>query len=172
MKTLQRALVIAGATTALVAGSIAASLPASAHSIIDLTGATAYAGKTSKMTMEIQHGCMPSQPTNKVVTFFKASFGDIVPLKVKGWTSTTGVRPNGRKYVIWQTTTAPQPFANPLYLPMRITWPTKAGEYGMPTRQFCVGGGSWFWQTQWQPASADVPSPPVEPLPSVMVLKP
>ena len=138
MKTLQRALVIAGATTALVAGSIAASLPASAHSIIDLTGATAYAGKTSKMTMEIQHGCMPSQPTNKVVTFFKASFGDIVPLKVKGWTSTTGVRPNGRKYVIWQTTTAPQPFANPLYLPMRITWPTKAGEYGMPTRQFCL----------------------------------
>ena len=169
MKTLQRALVIAGSTTALVAGGIAASLPASAHSIIDLTGATAYAGK---MTMEIQHGCMPSQPTNKVVTFFKASFGDIVPLKVKGWTSTTGVRPNGRKYVIWQTTTAPQPFANPLYLPMRITWPTKAGEYGMPTRQFCVGGGSWFWQTQWQPASADVPSPPVEPLPSVMVLKP
>lgn len=170
MTPLRRSLIAAGA--GVIGLSIFSAVPASAHSIIELNGAPAYSGRTSAMTMEIQHGCMPSQPTNKVVVFFKASFGDIVPLKMKGWTATTGTKASGRKYVIWQTATSPQPFPTPLYLPMRITWPTRAGEYGMPTRQFCVGGGHWFWDTQWHPATADVPSPPIEPLPSVMVLEP
>lgn len=169
MPTLRRALVGTAAAAALAASALTAAAPASAHSIIELNGAPAYAGRTSTMTMEIQHGCMPSQPTYKVVIYFSSRFGAIVPLTVKGWRAVTGTRANGTKYVVWKSTNGAQPFPTPLYLRMRITWPRTPGTYGMPTQQFCVGGGSWYWNTPWQPATANVPSPPLTPLPTVVV---
>ena len=48
--------------------------------------------------------------------------------------------------------------------------PDTIGVYGLPTLQQCPGGTSWYWRTPWQPASANVPSPPLAPLPTVTVL--
>jgi len=170
MAAIRSILTTAALAAAVLAGGVVAATPAAAHAIVDLHGNSARAGRTSTMTMEIQHGCMPSEPTTKVVIYFSSRFGAIVPLPLAGWRSVTGTRANGTKYVVWKPTGRPQPFPTPVLLPMRVTWPPRPGVYGMPTQQFCQGGGSWYWATPWAPASGNVPSPPVEPLPTVRVL--
>lgn len=169
MPTLRRSIAIVTAAGALVASAVVGATPASAHAIIELNGAPAYAGRTSIMTMEIQHGCLPSLATTRVVVSFSKLFGPVTPLPVKGWSAATGTRANGTKYIEWKTTSGPRPFGTPTYLPIRITWPKRAGTYGLPTKQLCVDGGSYYWYTPWQPASENVPSPPLTPLPTVIV---
>lgn len=57
-------------TMFVLAGTGAA--PASAHAIIDLGGVSAVAGKTSPMTLEVQHGCLPAEATTQVEAFVGA----------------------------------------------------------------------------------------------------
>ncbi len=60
---------------------------ASAHGIIDLDGVSAVAGPTSVMTLEVQHGCLPAEPTVLVEAFVGAPWRAVRPQPVDGWTS-------------------------------------------------------------------------------------
>ena len=73
---------------AVAAGSLLAitATPASAHAIMDLTGKQAYAGLTSTMTLEVQHGCLQNQAgIDKVAAYFNKKFGKVTPQSVTGW---------------------------------------------------------------------------------------
>ncbi len=70
---------LAVAIVIAVTGSLVTSspLPAGAHAIIDLQSSDAIVGRTSAMTLEIQHGCINGGGgTMKVVAQFTAPFGD------------------------------------------------------------------------------------------------
>ena len=65
---MRRHLTTAGLGIALgaFASIVLLAAPASAHAIIDLDGVTAVAGRSSAMTLEIQHGCLPAEATTQV----------------------------------------------------------------------------------------------------------
>ncbi len=159
------------ATTLATVGVLAAGVvPAEAHAIIELKGKQAYAGQTSIYTMEIQHGCMSNEgETLKVMVFYGAAFRNLGPRNVAGWKSRVVAGRNGGHTVVWTTQGAAQPFNVPLYLPTRVTWPHRAGVYGIPVKQFCKGGTSVAWTTPFAPATANAPSPPLTPLPQIQV---
>lgn len=69
-------LTVSALATALIATPIviASAAPASAHAIVDIGGDPAYAGKTSTMTLEIQHGCLQNEAgVEKVAAYFNKS---------------------------------------------------------------------------------------------------
>jgi hypothetical protein len=163
--------------TLLAAGALSAglamtsALPASAHAIVDLTGKPAYAGKTSVMTLEVQHGCLQNETgIDKVAAFFSKEYGKVKPSAVAGWKATSKRTSDGRK-VVWTLTGAVPAFNTPTYFPMTITWPAKPGVYGMPVKQWC-GSDTNIWDVPDGPATADKPSPPLYPLPQIKVLAP
>lgn len=164
-----RFLALAGASLASGALVVASALPASAHAIVDLTGKPAYAGKTSVMTLEVQHGCLQSETgIDKVAAYFSKEYGKVKPSAVAGWKSTSQRTSDGRK-VVWTPTGAVPAFNTPTYFPMRITWPAKPGVYGLPVKQWC-GSDTNIWDVPDGPATADKPSPPLYPLPQIKVL--
>lgn len=153
------------------AAALASASPASAHAIVDLDGDPAYAGKTSVMTLEVQHGCLQDETgIDKVAAFFGREFGKVKPAAVAGWTSKTKRTADGRK-VVWRLTGAVPSFNTPTYFPMTITWPAKPGVYGMPVKQWC-GSDTNIWDVPDGPATANKPSPPLYPLPQIKVLPP
>jgi len=166
-----RTFTTAAASLLVATGLLAsAAMPAQAHGIIELNGKQAYAGKTSVYTMEIQHGCLANEGgTVKVMVFYTAAFRNLKPQKVAGWNSRVVASRNGRHAVVWTTKGAAQTFNVPLYLPTKVTWPHRAGVYGIPVKQFCSGGTSMEWTTPSAPATANAPSPPLYPLPEVQV---
>ena len=166
-----RTVSITAASLLTAAGVLAAGVvPAEAHAIIELNGKQAYAGQTSIYTMEIQHGCMSNEgQTLKVMVFYGAAFRNLVPRHVAGWKSRVVAGHNGGHTVVWTTQGAAQVFNVPLYLPTRVTWPHRAGVYGIPVKQFCKGGTSVAWTTPFTPATANAPSPPLTPLPQIQV---
>ncbi len=156
---------------AVAAGSLLAitATPASAHAIMDLTGKQAYAGLTSTMTLEVQHGCLQNQAgIDKVTAYFSKDYGPVVPAAVTGWKAKAKRTADGRK-VTWTLTGQVPAFNVPTFFPMAITWPRKAGVYGMPVKQWCAGATN-IWDVPDGPATADKPSPPLYPLPQVKVL--
>ena len=160
-------------TTAVAAGAaalvLATAMPASAHAIVDLTGKPAYAGKSSVMTLEIQHGCgQNGKGINKVVAYFAKPYRKVVAAPVNGWTSTTKRTSIGRK-VVWTLRGTAPAFSTPTYFPMTIRWPKKPGTYGLPVKQWC-GKATNVWDVPDGPATANQPSPPLYPLPQVRVL--
>jgi hypothetical protein len=164
-----RILALASASIASAALVMASALPASAHAIVDLQGDPAYAGKTSEMTLEIQHGCLQNQVgIDKVAAYFNKKFGKVTPQSVTGWTSKVSRTSEGRK-VVWTLQGDVPAFNAPTFFPMSITWPTKAGVYGVPVRQWCDGETN-VWDVPDGPATANKPSPPLYPLPQIKVL--
>lgn len=162
------ALTVGLVTAAAVMGSAS---PASAHAIVDLTGKPAYAGKSSVMTLEVQHGCLQSETgIDKVAAFFSKEYGKVTPSAVSGWKAISKRTSDGRK-VVWTLTGAVPAFNTPTYFPMRITWPAKPGVYGLPVKQWC-GSDTNIWDVPDGPATADKPSPPLYPLPQIKVLPP
>lgn len=160
-------LLAAGALSAALA--VAAASPASAHAIVDLSGDPAYAGKTSVMTLEVQHGCLQNETgIDKVAAYFGKEFGKVKPSPVAGWKTTSKRTSSGRK-VIWSLTGTVPAFNTPTFFPMTITWPAKAGVYGVPVKQWC-GSDTNIWDVPDGPATADKPSPPLYPLPQIKVL--
>ncbi|MFM1966231.1 MAG: hypothetical protein RL134_1956 [Actinomycetota bacterium] len=154
------------ASTAVVLGS---ALPASAHAIVDLSGAPAYAGKTSVLTLEIQHGCLQNElGIDKIAAYFTRKFGAITPQDVTGWTATSKRTSEGRK-VVWTLQGDVPAFNTPTYFPMSITWPKKSGVYGVPVKQWCDDATN-VWDVPDGPATANKPSPPLYPLPQIKVL--
>ncbi|MGA1480770.1 MAG: DUF1775 domain-containing protein [Candidatus Nanopelagicales bacterium] len=165
----RRPLALLGVSLASAALVVASAVPASAHAIVDLTGKPAYAGKTSVMTLEVQHGCLQNETgIDKVVAYFGREFGKVKPSAVPGWKATSKRTSDGRK-VVWTLTGSVPAFNTPTYFPMTITWPAKPGVYGMPVKQWC-GSATNIWDVPDGPATADKPSPPLYPLPQVKVL--
>ncbi|CAB4614282.1 unannotated protein [freshwater metagenome] len=157
-------------------------LPAGAHAIIDLQSSDAIVGRTSAMTLEIQHGCINGGGgTVKFVAQFAAAFGAVTAGSVPGWTSvvtsgittttgTTTTTAEGQT-VTWTTNGAAQPFSTALVVPLTVRWPYRAGAYGIVVSQTCSNpADETVWSTPAQPAIAGVPSPPLTPLATVCVL--
>lgn len=167
----RRPLSLLGVSLASTALAVASAAPASAHAIVDLTGEPAYAGKTSVMRLEIQHGCLQNETgIDKIAAYFGKKFGRVKPAAVTGWTSTTKRTAQGRK-IVWKLAGEGPSFNTPTYFPMTITWPAKAGVYGVPVRQWC-GSETNIWDEPDGPATANKPSPPLYPLPQIKVVSP
>lgn len=165
---------IVTATLGLFAfGSITSSSPllasASAHSIIELNNVSAVAGKTSAMTLEIQHGCLPSEPTLQVEAFVGSPWRAVKPTPVAGWTSTVTEQAKGGWHITWVNQGTPIPFGTATYFPITVSWPKNPGTYGMSVMQLCPGS-SYYWNDKYAPATASLPSPPLTPLAEVLVV--
>lgn len=149
---------------------LASALPASAHAIVELNGAPAYAGKTSTMTLEMQHGCLSNElGIEKVVATFDKSFGKVKAKSVSGWESKVRPGPRGIQRIVWNLTGTVPDFNQPTYFPIKIAWPSSPGVYGVPVTQECDGEIN-RWNVPDGPATADKPSPPLYPLPQIKVL--
>lgn len=155
----------------LALGSVlVCSPPAKAHAIIDLKEVAAVAGKSSSMTLEIQHGCLSDVGgTIQVIAFAGAPWGAIKPAAVSGWTASRAPLAGGGQQITWTIDGPPSPFATPLFFPMTVRWPKSAGIFGLRVLQVCHSAVTW-WETPFGPATADAPSPPLTPLPQVQVL--
>ena len=152
----------------LFAGS---GLSANAHAIIELNGVDAVAGKRSAMTMEIQHGCTGSGTgTIQVIAYVGKPWGKITPKEVDGWKSKVKRTAKGGQQITWDNLGEPQPFNQPFFLPMNISWPKKKGTYSMKVTQVCPDE-VMVWGTPDGPATANKPSPPLTPLPQVQVVE-
>jgi uncharacterized protein YcnI len=160
-------------TTAIV-GALAMASPmistASAHAIIRLNGVSAVAGATSPMTLEIQHGCLPSEPTVQVEAFVGAPWRALTPQPVDDWTSTVVRQPSGGWHVTWVKQGDPVPFGTPTHFPITVKWPMNSGTYGMSVLQVCSDGSTYYWNDKYTPATATADSPPLTPRPEVLVL--
>jgi len=162
--------------TAFVATLAVGASPAGAHAIVEIQDTDAVVGRTSAMTLEIQHGCITGGGrTVGVVATFAPSFGTVTAGTVPGWSSavipgTAGAAAGGST-VTWTTTSAPQPFSAPLRLPLTVRWPKQPGSYGIAVSQTCSDPTEeTVWATPVRPATVGVPSPPVTPLATVCVL--
>ena len=161
--------------SALAAALIAAPLvlasasPASAHAIVAIGGDPAYAGRTSTMTLEIQHGCLQNEAgVEKVAAYFGKAYVKVVPQSVQGWSASVK-RAGKNTKVVWKLTGDVPAFNTPVFFPMDITWPRKPGVYGLPVRQWCDGATNILDEPDG-PATAGKPSPPLYPLPQIKVL--
>lgn len=158
---------VAVASAALV---VASAVPASAHAIVGLNGDPAYAGRTSAITLELQHGCLSNElGIDKVVATFDKSFGKVRASRVKDWTSTVRPGPRGIQRVVWELTGPVPEFNQPTFFRLEVSWPKKPGVYGVPVTQACDGEIN-RWQVPDGPATATQPSPPLYPLPQIKVL--
>ena len=178
-----RAALTVGLVLAVTGSLLAVSpLPAGAHAIVDLQSSDAIVGRSSAMTLEIQHGCITGGGgTVKFVAQFAAVFGEVTPGSVPGWTSvvtsgittttgTTTTTADGQT-VTWTTNGAAQPFSTPLIVPLTVRWPNRAGAYGTVVSQTCSNPTEeTVWSTPAQPATVGVLSPPLTPLATVCVL--
>lgn len=156
-----------GLAAALVLG--ASISEANAHAIIALNGISAVAGKSSVMTLEVQHGCLPSEPTVQVEAFVGSPWRAVKPQKVSGWTSSVTKQPKGGWHITWVNQGTPIPFGTATFFPISVAWPSQPGTYGMSVMQLCPGS-SYYWNDKVTPATADVPSPPLTPRPEVLVV--
>jgi len=143
---------------------------ASAHAIIELNGVSAVAGTTSAMTLEIQHGCLPSGKTVKVEAFVGKPWRALTPKQVDGWSSTVEKQPKGGWHITWVKQGAGVDFAKPTFFPITVAWPKNPGAYGMSVWQTCSDGSSNYWNEKVTPATATADSPPLTPKPEVLVI--
>lgn len=142
---------------------------ASAHSIIELKGVSAVAGQTSVMTLEIQHGCLPAEPTLQVEAFVGAPWRAVKPKPLAGWTSSVTKQAKGGWHITWVNQGTPIPFGTATFFPITVSWPKNPGTYGMSVMQLCPGS-SYYWNDKYTPATASSPSPPLTPRAEVLVV--
>jgi hypothetical protein len=143
---------------------------ASAHALIELNGVSAVAGTTSTMTLEIQHGCLPAEPTVQVEAFVGAPWRSMKPQAIAGWASTVTRQTNGGWHITWTNQGEPIPFGKRTFFPITVAWPKKTGVYGMSVWQTCANGSSYYWNEKVTPATATADSPPLTPKPEVLVM--
>jgi uncharacterized protein YcnI len=143
---------------------------ASAHAIIRLEGVSAVAGATSAMTLLIQHGCLPSEPTVQVQAFVGKPWRSVKPQKVDGWTSSVKKQAKGGWQITWINQGEPIPFGKETLFPITVSWPKTPGTYGMSVWQLCANGSTYYWNEKYSPASATNNSPGLTPKPEVLVV--
>ena len=165
-----RTTLIGSVIAGIAAVSLATASAASAHAIVELNGDPAYAGRTSVLTLEVQHGCLANDAgIDTVVAYFDSSFISVKPKSVPGWKSQKTKESDGTHRVRWTLTGDRPKFNTPTYFPMTIGWPKQSGVYGVPVKQRCLGEVN-VWDTPNGPATANKPSPPLYPLPQIKVL--
>ena len=165
-----RMMLISSVVVGVATASLATASAASAHAIVELNGDPAYAGRTSVLTLEVQHGCLGNEVgIDTVVAYFDPSFVSAKPKPVPGWKSQKTKESDGTHRIKWTLTGDRPKFNAPTYFPMNIGWPRQAGVYGVPVQQRCRGEVN-VWDTPDGPATADKPSPPLYPLPQIKVL--
>lgn len=154
----------------VVAASLATAAPASAHAIISLGGTDAVAGESSRMTLEVQHGCLDEEDgVIQVLAFVGKPWGRLVPQPVEGWSVTRTRLDKGQQLTWTKLDGGPQTFNDPVYFPIEVTWPRQPGVIGMKVTQVCPED-STTWDQPFAPATAGVDSPPQTPMPQVQVL--
>ncbi len=163
-------LALAIATIGMMAVSSPLVSTASAHAIIELNGVSAVAGTSSAMTLEIQHGCLPSEATIQVEAFVGSPWRALKPQQVDGWTSSVVKQSKGGWHVTWVKQGEPVPFGTRTFFPITVAWPKSPGTYGMSVMQLCTHGTSYYWNDKYSPASATSDSPPLTPKPEVLVV--
>lgn len=166
--SLKAAAAAAGLTSLAVTGLAAG--PATAHAIIELDGVSAVAGRTSAMTLEIQHGCLPAEATTQVQAFVGRPWRAVRPAPVTGWEASVERLARGGWQITWTNLGEPIPFGTATFFPIDVDWPQKAGTYGMRVTQQCTDGTSYDWNEKYRPATANSPSPPLTPRPEVLVV--
>lgn len=166
--SLKAASAAAGLASLSIAGLAAG--PAAAHAIIELDGVSAVAGKTSAMTLEIQHGCLPAEATTQVQAFVGRPWRAVRPSAVPGWDAAVERLPRGGWQITWTNLGEPIPFGTATFFPIEVDWPKKTGTYGMRVTQQCTDGTSYDWNEKYHPATANRPSPPLTPRPEVLVV--
>jgi hypothetical protein len=160
---------LAAGVTVLV---IATAPPASAHAIVDLEGDPAYAGHSSRISLEIQHGCLQNESgVDTVIIRLGRGFRFVQPGPVDGWKVSAQRTSKGAHKVVYTLTGSRPTFSTPTFFPLTIGWPKKPGVYGVPVKQKCKGAVN-VWDVPDGPATANQPSPPLYPLPQIQVLKP
>lgn len=170
VKPFARVTLLCGALAGVAAASLMVASSASAHAIAELNGDPAYAGKTSRMILELQHGCLSNEMgIDTVVAYFDSSFPSVRPKSVSGWKSQKSRQANGTHKIKWALVGARPAFNTPTYFPISIDWPAMPGVYGVPVKQKCDGAKN-MWNTPNAPATADAPSPSLYPLPQIQVL--
>lgn len=103
---------IAACTVVVSAG------PASAHAIVDLEGDPAYAGRTSTISLELQHGCLANEVgIDTVIVYLDASFRTVQPGAVDGWKASTKHSGSGTHKVTYTLTGTRPAFNAPTYFP-------------------------------------------------------
>ena len=167
---LQPRFILPTAVAGFLVLSTANATSASAHAIIQLKGVSAVAGTTSPMTLEIQHGCLPAEPTIQVEAFVGAPWRAVKPTRVEGWTSRVAKQANGGWHITWVNQGAPIPFGTATYFPITVSWPKQSGTYGMSVFQVCSDGSTYYWNEKYTPATATADSPPLTPKPEVLVV--
>ena len=143
---------------------------ASAHAIVRLEGVSAVAGATSAMTIEIQHGCLPSEPTVQVQAFVGKPWRAMKPQKVDGWTSSVKKQAKGGWQITWINQGDPIPFGKATFFPIMVSWPKTPGTYGVSVWQLCANGSTYYWNEKSTAATATTNSPPLTPKPEVVVI--
>jgi uncharacterized protein YcnI len=173
MRTSIRSAIVVATLGLFAFGTVAPSSPllatASAHSIIWLDGVSAVAGERSAMRLEIQHGCLPANPTVRVEAFVGAPWRAVKPEPVAGWTSSVTKQANGGWHITWVNQGTPIPFGTATFFPIMVSWPKNPGTYGMSALQWCPGS-SYYWNDKYTPATASSSSPPLTPLAEVSVV--
>jgi uncharacterized protein YcnI len=173
MHTITRSATLVATLGTFAFGTIALNSPllgsASAHSIIQLNEVSAVAGQTSAMTLEIQHGCLPAEPTLQVEAFVGAPWRAVKPKPVAGWTSSVTKQAKGGWHITWVNQGTPIPFGTATFFPITVSWPKNPGTYGMSVMQLCPGS-SYYWNDKYAPATASTPSPPLTPRAEVLVV--
>lgn len=165
-----RVLAVSVTILAAVCWLLPSAVPASAHAIIDLDGVSAVAGTSSAMTLEIQHGCLPSEATLEVEAFVGKPWRAVAPGAVAGWQVAVDRLASGGWHITWTDLGAPIPFGTATFFPITVDWPAKPGAYGMRVTQQCTNGATYDWSEQYRPATANSPSPPLTPRPEVQVV--
>lgn len=121
------------------------------------------------MTLEIQHGCLPAEPTVQVEAFVGAPWRAVKPEPIAGWASSVAKQANGGWHITWVNQGIPIPFGTATFFPITVSWPKKPGIYGMSALQLCPGS-SYYWNDKYTPATASLSSPPLTPLAEVSVV--
>jgi hypothetical protein len=156
---------------AVVALGFVGAAPASAHAIISLGGVDAVTGQTSRMTLEVQHGCLSDEDgVLQVLAFVGKPWGRLRPQPVAGWSMKRATLASGGQQITWtKDDGVPQVFNVPVYFPIDVTWPSRPGVVGMTVTQVCAQDTT-TWNTPAAPATASTDSPPQTPMPQVKVL--
>lgn len=167
---MKKSRVFLGAVLGGAALSVVGASGASAHAIIDVGDTDAVASAKGTMTLEIQHGCLTNEDgVIQVLAFVGKPWGRITPKPVQGWTSKIERAGSGQQVTWTKIDGDPQVFNDPVYFPMTVVWPAKAGVYGMTVTQVCPSDTT-TWNTPPVPAVANAPSPPITPMPQVQVM--
>lgn len=126
------------------------------------TNGTARAGAKGVITMNIEHGCEDAAgklyDTDRIVTQLPKGFTGVTVPAHAGWTGTATSTGSGTR-VQWTTKGAKLGRHTMGRFSIGVTYPTKAGTYGLPTIQYCAGRSTAWIEKPVGGVEPDLPLP-------------